>query len=240
MMRRADFHSQPLQNLQAMDSPAPVGPSDPLAQPTRARLFELLAELKRPAETTELASCLGLHPNGVRIHLERLATAGLLTRSRTVQARGRPRDVWSISPDARPAGVPPTGFRELGRWLARSIPARPTRLREIEAAGRDIGQELAATSVRGEGTDPLDLALVALGFQPRVDRSKPDHTTYCLRNCPYRDAVHENQAVVCTLHRGITRGLLDKLAPDVKLIDFVPKDPDTAGCLIEVSPKSRV
>jgi hypothetical protein len=40
---------------------------------------------------------------------------------------------------------------------------------------------------------------------------------------------------VCTLHRGITRGLLDELAPDAKLIDFVAKDPDTAGCLIEVS-----
>jgi predicted ArsR family transcriptional regulator len=235
MIGGADFHSSPLQNLQAMDSPPPVGPSDPLAQPTRARLFALLAELKRPAETIELASHLGLHPNGVRIHVERLATAGLVTRSRTLQARGRPRDVWSVSPDARPAGVPPTGFRELGRWLARSIPARPARLREVEAAGRDIGQELAVSSANVKGTDPLGSALAALGFQPQVERDKPNRTTYCLRNCPYRDAVHENQAVVCTLHRGITRGLLDQLAPDAKLVDFVPKDPDTAGCLIEVS-----
>jgi hypothetical protein len=40
--------------------------------------------------------------------------------------------------------------------------------------------------------------------------------------------------VICTLHRGITLGLLDVLEPDGKLIDFVPRDPDTAGCLIEL------
>jgi hypothetical protein len=39
---------------------------------------------------------------------------------------------------------------------------------------------------------------------------------------------------VCTLHRGITRGLLDAIAPETKLAGFVARDPDTAGCLIEL------
>lgn len=43
------------------------------------------------------------------------------------------------------------------------------------------------------------------------------------------------QAVVCTLHRGITRGLLDRLAPDAQLTGFLAKDPDTAGCEITVA-----
>jgi predicted ArsR family transcriptional regulator len=56
----------------------------------------------------------------------------------------------------------------------------------------------------------------------------------CLGNCPYRDAVRENQEVVCTLHRGLTRGLLDMLEPQAKLAAFVPRDPDEAGCLVEL------
>jgi hypothetical protein len=40
--------------------------------------------------------------------------------------------------------------------------------------------------------------------------------------------------VVCTLHRGITRGLLETLEPRAQLVDFVPRDPDTGGCLIDV------
>ncbi len=56
-----------------------------------------------------------------------------------------------------------------------------------------------------------------------------------LANCPYRDAVLENQPVVCTLHRGITRGLLDVMAPGAKLAGFEPHDPDRAGCLIKLA-----
>jgi predicted ArsR family transcriptional regulator len=58
--------------------------------------------------------------------------------------------------------------------------------------------------------------------------------TYRLRNCPYRDAVRANQPVVCALHRGLTRGLLDALQPSARLSRFVPEDPDGAGCVIEV------
>ena len=76
--------------------------------------------------------------------------------------------------------------------------------------------------------------MVALGFQPELEIDG-DKTTRCrLCNCPYRDSVKENQEVVCTLHRGITAGLLDELAPEARLETFEPHDPDRAGCLIEV------
>jgi predicted ArsR family transcriptional regulator len=73
-------------------------PGDALAQPTRARLFALLGELRRAAATEELAARLGLHPNGARTHLERLANAGLVVRERERQDRGRPRDTWLARP----------------------------------------------------------------------------------------------------------------------------------------------
>jgi hypothetical protein len=46
--------------------------------------------------------------------------------------------------------------------------------------------------------------------------------------------VKENQPVVCALHKGITRGLLDALTPDAKIVAFEPNDPDQAGCTIEI------
>ena len=46
--------------------------------------------------------------------------------------------------------------------------------------------------------------------------------------------MRERQPLVCGLHRGITRGLLDALDPNTKLVGFVPKDPEFAGCLIEL------
>ncbi|MBX5470248.1 MAG: helix-turn-helix domain-containing protein [Thermoleophilaceae bacterium] len=216
-----------------MDLPLAIDPEDVLAQPTRARLFALLGELRRPAGTAELAERLGLHPNGVRAHLERMLDAGLLVRGRERRERGRPRDVWAIAPGARPAGGAPAAYADLGRWLARAIPAGPGRLRQVERAGREIGRELAPRDA-GDGGQAMEAALTALGFQPRTDRGPAGRLTHCLCNCPYRDAARESRTVVCTLHRGITLGLLDVLLPDARLTGFVPRDPDEAGCLIEL------
>lgn len=215
-----------------MDLPAH---EDVLSQPTRAELFRVLTELKRPAGTEELAARMSLHPNGVRVHLERMLEAELVVRERSRQARGRPRDMWAVSPDARPGGDRPTAYADLGRWLPRVIQRSKTSMRSIEAAGREIGRELAPV-VKGQPAEPhMHATLAAMGFQPRREVKATGTLTYRLCNCPYRDAVAENQEAICTMHRGMTRGLLDTLAPKTKLTGFVPRDPRKAGCLIELS-----
>lgn len=211
----------------------PTRPGDALAQPTRARLFALLSELRRPAATEELAQRLDMHPNGVRTHLERLQDGGLVRRERERLSRGRPRDTWVISPDAQPGGDPPTGYAQLARWLVRSLANGRTRVRDVEATGRQIGRELA-TPDHDDGEQQLHDVLASLGFQPEREPVAGDRLTYRLGNCPYRDAVRERQPLVCGLHRGLTRGMLDTIDPKTKLVAFDPKDPDAAGCLIEL------
>jgi predicted ArsR family transcriptional regulator len=209
------------------------GGGDLLVQSTRRRLFLLLASRGGAVSTDELAEHLALHPNGVRAHLLRMHDAGLVTRRRVPQPRGRPRDEWVIAATALPGGAPPQAYSALARWLARAIPATRTRLREVEATGRSIGQELAPT----DATSPeraIGEIFAALGFQPQLERRSDGPLECRLANCPYRDSVRENQEVVCTLHRGLTRGLLDRLAPSATLTRFVPHDPDLAGCEIEI------
>jgi predicted ArsR family transcriptional regulator len=77
--------------------------------------------------------------------------------------------------------------------------------------------------------------LTALGFAPQRERAAAATVRFRLGSCPYRDAVHENQPVVCALHRGLTLGLLDRLASAASLKAFVPNDPDRAGCTIEIA-----
>jgi predicted ArsR family transcriptional regulator len=216
-----------------VDAPFAIAPDDVLAQPTRARLFAVLGELRRPAGTVELAERLELHPNGVRIHLERMEQAGLVQRTRVRQQRGRPPDAWRIAPDAQPGGSAPRAYQDLGRWLARAFRAGARGAKGIEATGRQIGRELAPGGTAA-GAEAFETSLIALGFQPTVEGRDADPITFCLGNCPYRDAVNENQPAICALHKGITRGLLDVLAPDAKLTAFIPRDPGLAGCTIEV------
>ncbi|MCP9492025.1 MAG: helix-turn-helix domain-containing protein [Solirubrobacteraceae bacterium MAG38_C4-C5] len=206
---------------------------DALTQPTRARLFRLLGDLGRPSPTDELAERLGLHPNGVRVHLDRLAEAGLVVRRRARRPRGRPRHEWSISTQAKPGGAAPRAYGDLARWLARAIAPTPSELRRIEVAGREIGRELAPAGAASAEVALQD-TMAALGFQPVLERDASGRLCCRLHNCPYCDSVKENPEVVCTLHRGITRGLLDVLEPAAKLVSFVPHDPESAGCELEV------
>lgn len=205
-----------------------------LAQPTRARLFAVLQELRRSATTEELAEELGLHVNGIRRQLERLHGAGLVDRRRQRHGRGRPRDEWSIAAGASPSGGRPEAYADLAGWLARSISDAPAQLRGVEESGREIGRELAPR--RGENlAESFRDVFTALGFQPEVEVDEGGVLTCNLCNCPYRASVRESPEVVCTLHKGITLGLLDELDPSGRLSRFEPHDPDRAGCVVEVT-----
>ncbi|HVY77661.1 MAG TPA: helix-turn-helix domain-containing protein [Solirubrobacterales bacterium] len=210
----------------------PLSSDDALGQPTRAQIFTYLVERRAPAGTEEVAEHFGLHPNGVRRHLERLEEGGFVDRTRERGSAGRPRDIWAISPAAHPGGLRPRAYAELASWLARAIPANASRLREVERTGEEIGAELAPAG-SGEPIEDLRSAITALGFQPELE-IRDGGFTCTLGNCPYRDSVQQNQEVVCTLHRGITKGLLAAVAPTAKLEGFEPRDPEQAGCLVTV------
>jgi predicted ArsR family transcriptional regulator len=211
----------------------PEAHDDVLAQPTRARLVRTLRAEGRPVETAELATALGLHPTGVRLHLERLRTAGLVQVERVVRGRGRPRHAWS---PAGAAADPPDAGAVLSVWLAGALAAGARDARDVEEVGRAAGRELGAAR-RGE--DPAGAVrgvMAALGFQPREGAAgAPGYTCLSLGNCPYRDAVRANRDAICTLHRGLVRGVLDAATPGARLTRFVPRDPDAAGCEVEVA-----
>lgn len=205
-----------------------------LAQPTRARLFEVLRDLGREAGTKELAQLVGLHVNGVRRQLERLEQAGLLERHRRQQGRGRPRDHWSVAAGADPDGESPQAYPDLAGWLAVAVPRGENALRQIEQTGREIGRSLAAEADE-PAAQAFEHVLSALGFQPEIE-FRPEGDLHCsLGNCPYAETARARPDVVCTLHKGITTGLLDELAPSATLSTFEPHDPEQAGCLVGVT-----
>ena len=219
-----------------MDQPRQQPDRDVLALPLRAQLFTALSELSRPATTQELAERVGRHHNTVRVKLGQLAAAGLVEQRVEAVPRGRPRHTWAIAPDGEPGGRPPEDHGQLSKWLARAI-ARGADISSIEATGREIGNELAADANGRPLADSMRDALAALGFMPRVESGEP--LRFVLNNCPYREAVLLNQPAICSLHRGITRGMLDRLQPSAELADFVPNHPLAAGCQIGIRARPR-
>lgn len=210
-----------------------------LAQPTRSAIVRLLAAAQLPLGTEQLADRLDLHPNGVRLHLARLQSAGLVERRSVAGGRGRPRHEWALAPEAAHEQAATNAYRHLATWLARSAGASDTTLTHVAQTGREIGVKIGEqTDDAGTARAPQDVlqtVLTSFGFQPARTDAPDDQTRYTLQNCPYRDAATENQPVVCGLHRAITEGLLDRIAPSARLAAFVPTDPRRARCLIDIA-----
>lgn len=208
-----------------------------LTQPTRARLFAALKRLRRAATTEDLAEQVGLHVNGVRRQLERMQEGGLLERAQENPGRGRPRDEWSIAVAASPSGERPVAYADLTAWLIRAIPTDPAGLRQVQEEGRRIGRELAPDATTDVAlSESVSHVLTSLGFQPEIETGQEGVLCCRLGNCPYRDSARENPEVVCTLHKGITEGLLDELDPAARMVHFEPHDPSRAGCTVEIVP----
>ncbi len=205
--------------------------------PTETRLVALLRTADAPLDTASIAESVGLHPNGVRLQLQRMERRGLVGSEAARGGVGRPRTLWRLMPRAiAEADLPHTGWA-MARSLARAIPATPARLKEVEAAGEQMGAELAqdlGPVPGGDTRDAVGQALAALGFDPGR-RDDGAVSRYRLRTCPYAEAVRENPAVVCTLHRGVVRGVLDRVAPGSELTGFEPRPPDVAGCIVEIT-----
>ena len=212
-----------------------------LGIPSRAQLFARLAELRRPASTEELAEVVGLHPNGVRVHLGVLHAAGLIARERERQARGRPRDMWTVVSDALPAEHARHAYVDLSRWLASAIAHRATGIRMVERAGRRVGRELVPRDAHGKPAERLAHALSELGFAPRNAEDDGAMVRFRLCNCPYDEVVAGQREVVCALHRGVTRGLLDACYPGSRLALFEPRSSRDEECLLAIGkPRERV
>ena len=144
--------------------------------------------------------------------------------------------LWSITPQAMAeADLPHTGWA-MARSLARAIPATPARLKEVEEAGVALGPELVDEHRSGALAGGAD-AVGQRARRTRLRAAPPGDdavTRYELQACPYAEAVRENPAVVCTLHRGVVRGVLERLRPGRGAHGFAPRPPDIAGCIVEV------
>ena len=89
-----------------------------LGDNTRYAIYLELARSPRPLATAEIADTLGLHPNTVRPHLERMREVGLVdARPDSRGAVGRPQHLYSLTSDAPSLGLEPPMFLMLARML---------------------------------------------------------------------------------------------------------------------------
>jgi predicted ArsR family transcriptional regulator len=205
-----------------MPSTPPLEVLKALGDTTRYAVYQELAASPRPRSTAEVAEALGLHPNTVRPHLERMREVGLLEV--TVDARGgvgRPQHRYGLAPDAPPLGLEPPPLPMLARLVLRL--AERAGLSGADAA--DVARAQGAADADHYRNAPSTLeALVSeldrLGFDPEVtDGEGADDAVVGFCHCPFRDVAERFPELVCGLHRGLVEGFVDAMG-DAAVTEF--------------------
>ena len=183
-----------------------------LGDNTRYAIYVELAKATVPLSTAEIADSLGLHPNTVRPHLDRMREAGLLAVD--MEARGtvgRPQHRYSLAPGAPSLGFEPPPWPVLARMLADVAAFSAPHPDDVAAMGWEQGR-LAATAPRREHLPcvaALADALEELGFEPTVGHDG-SATRIGFTQCPFRELAEQYPELVCNLHRGLVEGFVQQ------------------------------
>jgi predicted ArsR family transcriptional regulator len=198
-----------------------------LGDNTRYAIYLELARSPRPLATAEVAETLGLHPNTVRPHLERMRDVGLLAVETDPRGTvGRPQHRYSLATDAPSLGLEPATFPVLARMLVRLTASGGLGRDEVVEAGREQGEADAESLARALGLDaagPADgdgrgadaascvgglmARLDALGFDPEL-AGDDAAVTVGFAHCPFRELAEANPEIVCGLHQGLVEGIV--------------------------------
>ena len=196
-----------------------------LGDNTRYAIYLDLARSPRALTTADIAESLGLHPNTVRPHLERMREIGLIGVE--VDGRGdvgRPQHRYSISPDAPSLGLEPPTMPV----LARMVLAMATRLQasadDAEAVGSREGASRAGPFEDAPSTlEALVADLDRLGFDPLVadgmGRADVATAVIAFANCPFVELAEQYPELVCGLHRGLIAGFVAEMG-DAEVSEF--------------------
>jgi len=207
---------------------------------TRVAILQSLRESESPMTVQQLANHLTLHPNSVRFHLVRLVSADLVGEDQAAPSgRGRPRLLYSAVTTPSPRHG--TGSELLAEALARHLAhAVPDPRHVAEEAGKERGRRLVLRDGRygpvseEEAKAEITSVMRSNGFDPQWD---PDRRRLWLRTCPFRPLADQQPAVVCSVHLGLLRGVLDSLDAPVEAVSL-DAFPAPHPCLAVFAPRT--
>lgn len=204
----------------------------------RRRLLAILRGATEPLDAQELARITGQHVTTVRFHLDVLTRESLVRQfQQPPRGRGRPR----IGYRAVQRSV---GYQELAQVLADQLGPDPiSRSAAAVEAGRawgarmDVGAQPVETLA--DARDITMSLMSELGFAPEKELvgETPEHVRINLTACPLRELARSHAEVVCGVHVGLMREVLERNGArgrvDVRLHPFV--EPELCSARLELT-----
>ena len=194
-----------------------------LGDNTRYAIYLELARAARPLGTAEIAEALGLHPNTVRPHLDRMREAGLLDVTTDGRGEvGRPQHRFSLAAEAPSLGLEPPTVPVLARMVLDMAERLQASAADAFAVGRGRGRQPCRRLRRlpvGAGGARRRPRPPRLRSRRRRERRRP--TTPSWRSPTARSPTYaeSHPDLVCGLHHGLVAGFVDTMG-DAEVAEF--------------------
>jgi len=192
-------------------------------------------------DARELAAETGQHVTTVRFHLEVLVKESLVCQiQQPPRGRGRPRIGYT-------AVARTVGYQELAQVLADQLGADPrVRLDASVTAGRawaaKMDDSMRPIETLSDAKDVATNLLAELGFAPDRSVDDPPHAdsaTIRLTACPLRDLARTHSEVVCGVHLGLMREVLDRASKPGQFTASLHPFVEPELCLARLSSATR-
>jgi predicted ArsR family transcriptional regulator len=212
----------------------PISRIAALAEPTRRRLYEFVAGLRRPVGRDEAAQEMGIARNTAAFHLDKLVDEGLLSATherlsgRSGPGAGRPAKLYRRATEEVGVSLPSRSYDLAGSLLAEAVERAdrtggPVR-ESLAACAREAGRRIGGAAPDGAA---LDGVLADHGYEPYVEDDE-----LRLANCPFHDLAQRHTALVCGMNCDLIGGVLEGMADDAREARL---DPAAERCCVVIS-----
>jgi predicted ArsR family transcriptional regulator len=201
-----------------------------LGDPTRFEIFRFVTGAPEPVRIATIADRFAFNPSAIRQHLAKLVDAGLLVEELASRSgTGRPPLQYRIAPNAMDVWGTAGPYEFLALRLLEVAAGRsPVQV------GVDTGRQLAmAHDPDADAVDVIEAEMASRGFEPRREL-RARSVELVLDRCPFEAAASAGGDVVCQIHRGLAEGILEGLGSDLKVVDLIAYNPETAGCRLQI------
>src|SRR5262245_26494381 len=210
-----------------------------LEEPTRRRLYELVASGHEAIGRDAAAQALGISRELAAFHLDRLVAAGLLEAgyrrlgSRSGPGAGRPAKVYRRADREISVALPPRRYETIADLFAeellrlsagerQGVPAPAAVGEAARARGREAGAQARGAAGPGLTQAELQTALARVLAEAGYEPEAAADGSVSLCNCPYRAVAEAHRDLTCSVNYAWLQGLADGLGELALVPAFTP------------------
>jgi len=190
-----------------------------LAEPTRRRLYEVVASAPRVMSRETVAELAEVPVHTAKFHLDKLVDEGLLEvefhklTGREGPGSGRPTKHYRRAEREVAVLLPARQYDLLSRILANAVagslaenaPVADLASKFAYAEGKAFGRSRG--SAPGDDLIRVAAALAETGYEPRQESRSDEEEVLTLHNCPFHKAAAEQTDLVCGLNLDFVTGV---------------------------------